>query len=406
MYYGSVCSGVESATLAWQPLGWKAAWFAETAPFPSAVLAQRWPQVRNMGDMRTLAERVRGGEIAAPDILVGGTPCQAFSVAGSRGGLADQRGSLSLEFVGILDAIDDIRRARREQPAIAVWENVPGVLSSRDNAFGRFLGRLCGLEGALQPSGGRWTNAGVVFGQRRNIAWRVLDAQYFGVAQRRERLFLVASAANTSPAEILFEREGVRRDFAPRGKTRQNLTDTPTNSTQGDCGEGVICMAHGQSNAEIRSDGGAPTLTCNHEAPIIIHGRQDPLPSDVAHPLSCQDSGMDNVICIRGNIIERSAKSGGNGLGVDAGIAATLTTADIHAVQYGTTVRRLTPLECERLQGMPDNHTRIAWRGRAEEDCPDGLRYKAIGNAMAVPVMRWIGRRIQERSLYYDNATA
>ncbi|MEA9578749.1 DNA cytosine methyltransferase [Xanthomonas nasturtii] len=214
--YGSVCSGIEAVSLAWEPLGLVPAWFADTDPFASAVLAHRHPRVPNLGDMTQLAHRIRARAIAAPDILVGGTPCQSFSVAGARQGLADPRGALTLAYVEIANAIDQVRTRARRPPATLVWENVPGVLSDRGNAFGCLLGALAGEDRALEPPGPRWTNAGCVSGPRRRIAWRVLDAQYFGVAQRRRRVFLVASGGDhIDPAEILFEREGLRGDPSP-----------------------------------------------------------------------------------------------------------------------------------------------------------------------------------------------
>lgn len=214
--FGSVCSGIEAASVAWHPLGWEPAWFAEIEPFPSAVLAHHYPDVPNLGDMTTIAARVAAGEVESPDVLVGGTPCQAFSVAGLRGGLSDARGQLTLSYVELLNAIDSARYVRGQQPAVAVWENVPGVLSSKDNAFGCFLGALAGEDCELQPPGRKWSNAGCVFGPQRAVAWRILDAQYFGVAQRRRRVFVVASArAGFDPAAVLFEFEGLRRDSAP-----------------------------------------------------------------------------------------------------------------------------------------------------------------------------------------------
>ncbi|HDL8507682.1 TPA: DNA cytosine methyltransferase [Yersinia enterocolitica] len=217
MRYGSVCSGIEAASLAWEPLGWSAAWFSEIEPFPSAVLAHHWPAITNLGDMTKIAEFVRSGKkVEAPDILVGGTPCQAFSVAGLRNGLADTRGQLTLSYVELADAIDDTRRQRGEKESIIVWENVPGVLSSKDNAFGCFLAALAGEDEPLVPSGKKWTNAGYVSGPKRAIAWIIKDAQYFGVAQQRRRVFVVASARDDiNPAEILFEFDGLRRDSAP-----------------------------------------------------------------------------------------------------------------------------------------------------------------------------------------------
>ena len=162
MRFGSVCSGIEAASVAWRPLGWEAAWLSEIEPFPCAVLAHHYPDVPNLGDMTALPERIASGEVEAPDIFCGGTPCQAFSVAGLRQSLDDARGNLTLKFVEIADAIDTVRTARGDEPAIIFWENVPGVLSTRDNAFGCFLGGLAGEDGPLVPPGGKWANAGCV----------------------------------------------------------------------------------------------------------------------------------------------------------------------------------------------------------------------------------------------------
>ncbi len=230
MKFGSVCSGIEAASVAWGPLGWKAAWLSEIEPFPSAVLAHHYPDVPNLGDMTLLPERILSGEVEAPDVFCGGTPCQAFSVAGLRNSLDDARGNLSLTFVGIANAIDHVRSVRSEAPAIIFWENVPGVLSTKDNAFGCFLGALAGEDAPIIPSGGKWTNAGCVYGPQRAIAWRVLDAQYFGVAQRRKRVFVVASARNDfDPAAVLFEFDGVRRDIAPSRETGKAIAPCVTN---------------------------------------------------------------------------------------------------------------------------------------------------------------------------------
>jgi site-specific DNA-cytosine methylase len=225
MRYGSVCSGIEAASVAWKPLGWKAAWFSEIEAFPSAVLDHHWPEVANLGDMTALPERVESGEIEAPDVLVGGTPCQAFSVAGNRESLSDARGNLTLTYVELANAIDRKRAERGEQPVIVVWENVPGVLNTKDNAFGCFLAGLAGEDVPLLAPGGKWTNAGLVVGPQRAVAWRILDAQYFGVAQRRRRVFVVASARDGfDPSQILFEFDGLRRDSAPRRETWQDAS--------------------------------------------------------------------------------------------------------------------------------------------------------------------------------------
>lgn len=214
--FGSVCSGIEAASVAWHDLGWRAAWLSEIDKAASEVLKYRFPDVPNHGDMLTLAAKVRAREIPAPDVLVGGTPCQSFSLAGLRLSLDDPRGQLTLAFVALANAIDEVRAADGKPPVIIVWENVPGVFTAKQNAFGCFLAGLVGESTEIQPSGKKWTNAGAVLGPQRTAAWIVKDAQYFGVAQRRRRVFLVASACEGfDPAAILFEFEGVRRDIAP-----------------------------------------------------------------------------------------------------------------------------------------------------------------------------------------------
>lgn len=227
--YGSVCSGIEAATVAWHPLGAVPSWFSEIEPFPSAVLSHRYPDVPNLGDMTRLAVKVLSGSVAAPSVLVGGTPCQAFSVAGMREGLADPRGALTIKYVELADAIDFVRARDRKPASVVVWENVPGVLSDKENAFGCFLGALAGEDGEIQPAGKRWTDAGCVYGPKRAIAWRVLDAQYFGLAQRRRRVFVVASARDGfDPRAVLFESEGSRRDSAPGRDSKRALHPTLT----------------------------------------------------------------------------------------------------------------------------------------------------------------------------------
>ncbi|EIA0305369.1 phage N-6-adenine-methyltransferase [Escherichia coli] len=323
MKYGSVCSGIEAASKAWEPLGWKPAWFSEIEPFPSAVLAHHWPEVTNLGDMTKIADAVRAGEVEAPDVLVGGTPCQAFSIAGLREGLSDDRGQLTLSYVELANAIDAKRRERGEPESIIVWENVPGVLSSKDNAFGCFLAGLAGESCELQPAGAKWTHAGCVSGPERVIAWRVLDAQFFGVAQRRRRVFVVASARKGfDPSAVLFEQD------VGGGSTEANNVG----------GEGC-------------------------------------------------SSTVDNCTLYR---FRRTDSY------IDDGVSSTLSARDYKdrrelVVMADNRVRTLTPLEYERLQGFPDGHTLIPYEGKTADDAP---RYKAIGNSMAVPVMRWIGERI------------
>lgn len=420
MRYGSLCSGIEAASVAWEPLGWQPAWFAEIEPFPCAVLAHHWPHVPNHGDMTLLVGKILSGAVEAPDILVGGTPCQAFSVAGLRGSLDDERGNLTLVLIRILDAIDFIRQRAGKPPCILVWENVPGVLNTKDNAFGCFLGGLAGESLPLEPAGQKWTNAGAVFGPAREIAWRILDAQYFGVPQRRRRVFVIASAGSLHPAEILFERQSQTRNPATGAEEGQN----PAAFIEGSFGaykQSAVCgtvrasggAVQGGSEAllacRMRGFGGytADSTACTVKARdhkdatdlIVVNGQQHPTVSDKAHTLDCHHSGSTNVVCINGNIINKNPEgtSGGNGMGaIQDGNSYTLTATDRHAVSDGLQVRRLMPVECERLQGFPAGHTQIPWRGKSAADCPDTLRYKAVGNSMAVPVMRWIGERIQQ----------
>jgi len=420
MKYLSLCSGIEAATVAWHPLGWEAVAYSEIERFPSEVLAHHYPSTPNLGDMTKFKEWNLGTNV---DLLVGGTPCQSFSVAGLRKGLDDPRGNLMLTYLAIAD---------QYRPRWLVWENVPGVLSSNGGKdFGVFLGALGELG----------------YG----FAYRVLDAQYFGVAQRRRRVFVVGYLGDwRAAAAVLFERHslsgnpapsrekredpakcltrgaGQRYDFEtedliPAYDTKQGLENQHINAG---CpmfvpstvqtlrtrrpGEGGMSADHehlipavspalntcsGANHAPDtkaylvqpiaynitfcdangtradRPNGGlyvnetdvTSTLTkagigTNVAQPTIVHGTQDPCVSDIAFAQG-RNNGGENVM-----------------------------------VQH-MAVRRLTPTECERLQGFPDNYTDIKSKNKPT---PDGPRYKALGNSMAVPVMAWIGQRIQE----------
>ena len=239
MNFLSVCSGIEAASVAFKPLEWKAIGFSEIEKFPCQLLAHHYPDVPNHGDMTLLPQKIINGEVDAPELFVGGTPCQAFSVAGKRLSLEDLRGNLTLTFTEIANAIDSVRTSRGEQPTIILWENVPGVLNTSDNAFGCFLGALASENCVHEPPGGRWTNAGCVFGTKRAVAWRVLDAQYFGLAQRRKRVFVVASAREGfDPTKILFESDSERRDSPPSRESGKSITTSVENST----GELDVCL--------------------------------------------------------------------------------------------------------------------------------------------------------------------
>lgn len=200
---GSVCSGIEAASEAWAPLGARFEWFSEIARFPSRVLAARRPDAPNLGDMRSIPGLVRAGEAAAPDVVCGGTPCQAFSLAGARGGLGDERGNLSLKFVEIVDACDEARAAEGKPPTVAFWENVEGVLTDRTNAFGSLISSLAGLPEAARMD--KWPRAGFLRGPKRSVAWRVADARWHGLPQRRRRVYLVAGGGGFAPENVLFE---------------------------------------------------------------------------------------------------------------------------------------------------------------------------------------------------------
>lgn len=482
--YVSIFSGVEAASLAWEPLGWELVAFSEIEPFPCAVLAERWQDVPNLGDITKIdwKEEIDG----AIDLVVGGSPCQSFSVAGKREGL---KGASGLMF-------EYIRCVQELRPRWFLWENVPGALTSEDGgAFGQLLSEMDDLGYCL--------------------AWRVLDAQFFGVAQRRRRLFLVGHLGAESPAEVLFEPDclsgnpqssrekrkelasragrraacaGFKYSAAPRANTigyaeeQANtltadwhapavlplpntalsqygteiagcLTARGDSSPCADRGQNIVCMTGTQAHCHI-SDEIAGCLTAHmgkDDAPVVVNGSDlQTYVCETAHSGSnglgvgdgtvsgalAANPGMKQTtfVCTHGTypineqIATRDKKLGrgtGLGVGADGDPAFTLLANHPHMVAAGggsdpiamgglnahgamvaseigdkpagvnlMLVRRLTPLECERLQGFPDGHTLIAWKGKPAEECPDGPRYKAIGNSMAVPVMRWIGRRI------------
>ena len=370
MNYLSICSGIEAASVAWHDLQWQAVGFSEIEPFPCAVLSHRYPATSNFGDMTCHADW--NIEPGAVDLVVGGTPCQAFSVAGLRAGLADPRGNLALTFLAIVD---------RLRPQWVGWENVPGVLSSNGGRdFGAFVGALVELG----------------YG----FAYRVLDAQHFGVAQRRRRVFVVANATDwRRAAAVLFEPESLRGDSAPRRAKGQGATAGPRRSVET---VGTIC-ADSHPGAYTGQDAYTGRLI-PAPAPFVKAKRAQSVDDDEtweanrpAPTLSVFDSGDTRATVaivtpapepIAFHPTQDPISSVGvthtMGTGTTGG-AATIAVAQAYAV------RRLTPTECERLQGFPDDWTDVSHRGKS---AADGPRYKAVGNSMAVPVMRWIGERI------------
>jgi DNA (cytosine-5)-methyltransferase 1 len=357
MRYLSVCSGIEAATVAWHDMGWQPAAFSEIEPFPSAVLAHHYPTVPNVGDMTKYKE----WDIGAIDLLVGGTPCQSFSVAGLRKGLADPRGNLALVYLGIADLF---------KPKWIVWENVPGVLSSgggRD--FGSFLGALAQLG----------------YG----FAYRVLDAQWFGVAQRRRRVFVVGYLGDWRPAAaVLFERQSLSGHPKPSREAGQKVAPTVV--------QGPPYSRTGNERVECEAIVAQPIPYDLHQVTAPVN-RQAREPGDPCHTLAKQNAHNAGIVHgvaqpIGGVDYENNAHLMNQPTGPLLKGSPTGGGRPLPALVYPMAVRRLTPVECERLQGFSDNYTEIPWRGKAET--PDGPRYKALGNSMAVPVMRWIGQRI------------
>ena len=568
MNYLSVCSGLEGASLAFRGLDWAPVGFAEIDPFPSAIIAHHYGSNMpdeplssnappNFGDFTQIDTAALG----LVELLVGGTPCQAFSIAGKRLSLADARGNLTLAYVVLAHEL-----ARSHGLRNCLWENVVGVLSTPDNAFGAFLGGLVGgddpIEPVVKPKRGksnafwrwreagferdddgnevkveeghitRWPRAGMVAGPVCRAAWRVLDAQYFGLAQRRERVFVVADFGDgADPAAVLFERPSLPGNPAPRREERKDVAGAVKASSgrrgglsEGECGGLVAAFEGNRTGGEldvataVRAKGGTGHGDFESET-FIAHtlraegfdasedgsGRGTPIvpvafpanlsgtqfasredmspalqalnPTAVAFAQNTRDEvrlqggdgqisgtpaaepGMKQTTYVAqcaGPVVSSSAQRGGvpqadaaaempvaDGFAFDlrgrdggampegphdtanlraasggssrsyvAQVAPTMTAGGDRPRgdrPYGThpddaeslvamqwAVRRLTPLECERLQGVPDNYTRIAWRGKPPEECPDGPRYRALGNSWAVPVVAWIARRIAE----------
>jgi len=417
--YLSVCSGIEAATVAWQPLGWSAVGFSEIDTFPSAALAHHYPTVANFGDMTKFKE----WPDATFDVLVGGTPCQSFSVAGLRKGLADPRGNLMLTYLAIAD---------RYRPEWLVWENVPGVLSSnKGRDFAAFLLGLAEL--------------------RYGFAFRILDAQYFGVPQRRRRVFVVANSRGWQrAAAVLFERASLRGDLAPSRESGKDVAGPIAGCSNGGGANGPGRTADDADSLIVTNAEGSDGFTLtqanlgkhiNNQTPLIAFdprqitspdNRSQPLPGDPFPTLAAspdvpaiafadvaisfkpshftrdKDGAPDDVFPPLSKEADRGDQEavvfqpriGRNGRGQPSDVVPALNGADAGdtsdmrpCLASAGAVRRLTPRECERLQGFPDDYTLVPFRGKP---AADGPRYKALGNSMAVPVMRWIGNRIAE----------
>lgn len=468
MTYASVCSGIEAASVAWEPLGWRPAWFAEIEPFPSAVLAHRFPNVPNLGDMT----KIKGDEHGAVDLLVGGTPCQDLSIAGKRMGFRGSRSVLALDFV---------RLAYESGARWFVFENVPGVFSSTGGEdFAQLLSLFAGWQVDVPTDG--WRNFGIVeqspgcFG----LAWRVIDVQYArvdgferAIPQRRRRVFLVGYLGDwRRAAQVLFEPEGLLGNTPPRREAGKGTaggagscapeavrgredTETIVFDARGN-GDGDVCptvtgdhagrptdytpavlAAHSFMWQSGFADGGdkevCGTLVKNQHPAVVCRmtafgeyetdgtastmkqrDYKDATDLVVAFAQNSRDEvrlqNGDGRICgalaaepgmkqqtyvAIADVIHGDKSCNGKGW-KDDGSAYTLDTMATQGLMQASTVRRLTPRECERLMGFQDDWARIPWRGKPAEQCPDGPRYKACGNSMGVNVMRWIGRRIEK----------
>lgn len=329
MRYVSLFDGIGAAHVAWMPMGWECMWTAEIDKFPNAVVEARCPGLTNLGNVEDITREMID-EHGRPDVVVGGSPCQSFSVAGLRGGLADARGNLALRFFQLVGEM---------RPTWVVWENVPGVLSS---GGGRDFGCILG---ALDELG---------YG----YAWSVLDAQWFGVAQRRRRVFVVGHAGDwRRAAAVLLEPESVCGDSPP--------SRAPREGAAADAGHGVAGSSHDPACCLTARELKGPLPEADLSTVVLVAHTSDGV---VADP----------IVAAEGKTWENAGNNG----------------RLRNCVQQAIAVRRLTPLECERLQGFPDGWTQIPWRKKPAEQCPDGPRYRALGNSMAVPVMRWIGERI------------
>lgn len=334
--FGSVCSGIEASQLAFAPYGFEQLWSSEIAEFPSKVLDFHYPTISNVGDMTNIPELILQKKIEAPDLFCGGTPCQAFSLAGWKNGLADKRGQLTITFIQIANAIDEVRRKEKKDRSIVLWENVEGVLNDKTNAFGNFIAGLAGFDDEIKVP--KWTKSGYLEGPNRNVAWRVIDAKYFGLAQQRKRLYVLAGGKDFRPDQVLFEFDS------------QNIVKTLKASKQ---------------------DNDIFNLFSQSEAPKIID---------------------ENKIFFKGGskfeIFREYTDCLYSAYGTKWNGNAAAYNGSLYIAQDDR-IRRFTPLECERLMGFPDNYTSV--NGNSDTN-----RFQAIGNSWAVPVVKWIGNQIDK----------
>ena len=335
--FGSVCSGIEASQLAFTPFDFKQLWSSEIAEFPSKVLNHHYPSIPNLGDMIELPELILNGKVQAPDLFCGGTPCQAFSLAGWKNGLADKRGQLTITFIEIANAIDEVRKKEKKMPSIVLWENVEGILNDKTNAFGNFIAGLAGFEDEIKVK--KWTKSGYLEGPSRNVAWRVIDAKYFGLAQQRKRLYVLAGGKEFQADQVLFEFDN------------QNISNKiKVNKQNSSNADRFNLFYQSVSNTETIDE---KIFYKNSTKFEIFREYTDCLYSAYG------------------------TKWNGN---------AAAYNGSLYIAQDDR-IRRFTPLECERLMGFPDYYTSV--NGNSDTN-----RFQAIGNSWAVPVVRWIGNQI------------
>lgn len=422
----SVCSGIEAASVAWVPLGWECVGVAEIEKFPSAVLNHHYPTVKNYGDFTN----IQTAQLGHVDILCGGTPCQAFSVAGARSSLSDARGNLTLAFVDLAHELVDHNGLRN-----VIWENVPGVLSTHDNAFGCFLAGLVGAGEPLvpaidKPAAGKsnraygwsakhkahyikWPRSGVVVGPKGRAAWTVKDAQYFGLAQRRERVLVVADFGNgADPAAVLFEPESVPRHSPPSRETGEGIAPAVAPSFTAS-GRGVERTGDTRGQDPVVACYVPPIARCvatregssqDYESTTMVaaHAIQAGALRAGGHTTSHANAGVIPAVAYS---VALRGRDGGTTAEVGDELAFALRASSGGGDKphiLTSAVRRLTPKECERIMGFPDDYTLIPWRGKPAAQCPDGPRYKALGNSWAVPKFRWLGERIETQRDSHD----
>lgn len=416
-------SGIGGFSLAAHRAGFAVVAHCEIDAFPRAVLAHRLSGVPIFEDVKKLTKDIFYDKTGLDkiDVVIGGSPCQDFSVAGAQRGFSANRSSLFLE---------QMRIARELGAKWIVWENVPGVLSSNKGAdFGRVLSEFSGWTIPAQKFGG----CGFVRARTTrdySVCYRIYNSQFFGVPQRRRRIYLVASLGGGCRPEILFESDGVRGYSAAVEDERQDVASAIAERVGGYGGAGgksvfieggalrgdcvptltasmakiynkltpILFDNHGIDARYGDAKAVSPTITAHagtggNNLPLCVHATQTPISSD-AHAFALGAESRQ-AVCVAENIIGRQDHNGGNGVGAQEGVSYTLNATGVHGVSTGYGVRRLTPRECERLQGFPDDWTKVPYRGKSAEECPDSLRYKACGNAITVDVGEYVLRRLR-----------